>query len=71
MNRELLERIAKEAGFEVHPGSEFIMVGHNGHITEKLEKFLLAIVRECGDVADNYVDHGIPSSAIEIHFGFE
>lgn len=38
-----------------------------GSLWEK--KFAELIIQECGDVADNYVDHGIPSSAIDKHFG--
>jgi len=36
---------------------------------ENVEKFAKLIIEECGDIADNYVDHGIPSSAIDKHFG--
>ena len=36
---------------------------------EDVEKFAKLIIEECGDIVDNYVDHGIPSSAIDKHFG--
>ena len=32
-------------------------------------KFAELIIKECGKVADNSVDHGIPSAYIDKHFG--
>jgi len=33
------------------------------------EKFAKLIIEKCGDIANDYVDHGIPSSAIDRYFG--
>jgi hypothetical protein len=35
------------------------------------ERFAELIIKECGDVADDYVEHGIPSAAIDKHFGIK
>ena len=35
------------------------------------KKFAELIIEKCGELADNYVDHGIPSSAIDKYFGVE
>ena len=34
-----------------------------------LEEFAKLIIEKCGEIADDYVDHGIPSSAIDKYFG--
>jgi len=34
-------------------------------------KFAELIIAECGEIADNSVDHGIPSAYIDKHFGVE
>jgi hypothetical protein len=33
------------------------------------EKFAELIIEKCGDIADNSVDHGIPSAYIDEYFG--
>ena len=33
------------------------------------EKFAKLIIEKCGDIADNSVDHGIPSAYIDEYFG--
>ena len=38
-------------------------------IEEDLEKFAELIIEKCGDIADNSVDHGIPSAYIDEYFG--
>jgi hypothetical protein len=40
-----------------------------GFMWEK--KFAELIIKECGDIADDYVEHGIPSAAIDKHFGIQ
>jgi len=35
------------------------------------KKFAELIIKECGGVADDYVEHGIPSAAIDKHFGIQ
>jgi hypothetical protein len=57
MNDKLIAELACKANMTVFPSG--------------LEKFVELIVKECGEIADNSVDHGIPSAYIDKHFGVE
>ena len=57
MNDKLIAELAHKANMTVFPSG--------------LEKFVELIVKECGEIADNSVDHGIPSAYIDKHFGVE
>jgi len=57
MNDKLIAELAYKANMTVFPSG--------------LEKFVELIVKECGEIADNSVDHGIPSAYIDKHFGVE
>lgn len=39
--------------------------------TRQTVKFAELIIEKCGDIADNSVDHGIPSAYIDEYFGVE
>lgn len=70
MNKELI-KFALEANlinYVEHetPRHYFISVDAS---LENVEKFAKLIIEECGDIVDNYVEHGIPSSALEEFFG--
>jgi len=43
----------------------------DGQLHFDCEKFAELIIEKCGEIADNYVDHGIPSSAIDKYFGVD
>jgi len=64
---EQIKQIAEQAGYKPLPGFDFA----NGLQEVFMEKFAKLIIKECGEIADNYVDHGIPSSAIDKYFGVE
>ena len=38
-------------------------------IEQNQEKFAKLIIEECGEIADNSVDHGTPSADIDEYFG--
>jgi hypothetical protein len=69
MNKLMLE-LAEQAGFMVEDDN--IYVGDMFDcVASKLQFFAELIIAECGEVADNSVDHGIPSADIDKHFGVE
>lgn len=37
--------------------------------TRQIVEFAKLIIEKCGDIADNSVDHGIPSAYIDEYFG--
>ena len=43
----------------------------DGVTSDQMAKFAELIIEKCGELADNYVEHGIPSSAIDKYFGVE
>ena len=57
MNDKLIAELAHKANMTVFPSG--------------LKEFAELIVKECGEIADNSVDHGIPSAYIDKHFGVE
>lgn len=66
MNQQI-KQIAEQAGYKPLPGFDFA----NGLQEVFMEKFAKLIIKECGEIADNYVDRSIPSSAIDKYFGVE
>lgn len=60
---ERIKELALQAGLI------YIMTPDKPYINEDLEKFALMIIEKCGDIADNSVDHGIPSAYIDEYFG--
>lgn len=63
---ERIKELADEAA--KYGAAMFLLTGRNGGELF-IEKFAELIIKECGDVADDYVEHGIPSAAINKHFG--
>ena len=53
----------------IQAGLVYIMTPDKPYINEDLEKFAMLIIEKCGDIADNSVDHGIPSAYIDEYFG--
>ena len=61
--KERIKELALQAGLI------YIMTPDKPFIEEDLEKFAELIIEKCGDIADNSVDHGIPSAYIDEYFG--
>lgn len=65
-----IKKLAEQAGC-TYTMNNAITTKHNGLPIDVMEKFAELIIKECGDVADDYVEHGIPSAAIDNHFGIK
>jgi len=68
MNQRI-KKLAEEAGFLTEDGNFY--ADSFDAINDEVEAFAELIIKECGKVADNSVDHGIPSAYIDKHFGVE
>jgi len=66
MNDRIRE-LAEQAGYKPLPGFDFA----NSLQEVFIKKFAKLIIEKCGDIANDYVDHGIPSSAIDKYFGVD
>ena len=62
MNRQLLQKLYFQA-------VEICETDGDNSAWKFEEEFARLIIRECCIIADEYVEHGIPSFAIERHFG--
>ena len=69
MMNERIKKLAEEAGFLTEDGNFY--ADSFDAINDEVEAFAKLIIKECGEVADNSVDHGIPSAYIDKHFGVE
>ena len=59
---ERIRELAKQAGLEMCScGCDMP--------TRQTVEFAKLIIEKCGDIADNSVDHGIPSAYIDEYFG--
>ena len=65
---ERIKELADEAA--KYSAIMFLPTGEDGDALF-IQKFAELIIKECGDVADDYVEHGIPSAAIDKHFGIK
>jgi len=66
MNKRIFE-LADEAGFLTENGK--VYADSFETINEEFEAFAKLIIKKCGEIADNSVDHGIPSAYIDEYFG--
>jgi hypothetical protein len=64
MNERILE-LVEQAGFIVEDG----VIDWASDYSAELETFAILLIKECGSVADDAVEIGIPSTDIENHFG--
>ncbi|CAB4131712.1 hypothetical protein UFOVP132_223 [uncultured Caudovirales phage] len=64
---KIINEFADEAGFLIE-GDKIYADSFNS-INDILEEFAKLIIEKCGDIADNSVDHGIPSAYIDEYFG--
>ena len=64
MNERIRELMIKSGAFDHYEINE----GVDGDELP-MEKFAKLIIEKCGDIADNSVDHGIPSAYIDEYFG--
>jgi len=75
MNKEILNRLASEAGFKVLYSSKYgsgiwSSLNEEKPIHDNLEKLIEMVVRECAGVADkNYFYLGSKGNIIKRHFG--
>jgi hypothetical protein len=70
MNKELI-KFALEANlinYVEHETPRHYFVSANADI-DNVMQFAKLIIEKCGEVTDDYVEHGIPSSALEEFFG--
>ena len=66
---EQIKQLAEEAGFLTENGKFY--ADSFDAINDKLEEFAKLIIETCMDIADNSIDHGLPSAYIAKHFGME
>ena len=63
-----IKQLLTQAGFYVDDKGK--VWGDPAHdITSQTMKLITLIVEKCGDIANDYVDHGIPSYPIDCYFG--
>jgi len=66
LKTQALEWFARERGLELVHLSPTLDPLSQKQVDEKFAKL---IIEKCGDIADDYVDHGIPSAVIDKYFG--
>ena len=64
---KIMKEFADKAGFLIE--GDKIYADSFDSINNILEEFALMIIEKCGEIADNSVDHGIPSAYIDEYFG--
>jgi len=67
MNNERLIQLADKAGFLTEDGNFY--ADSFDAINDEIEAFARLIIEKCGEIADNSVDHGLPSAYIDEYFG--
>jgi hypothetical protein len=65
-----IKKLAEQAGC-TYTMNNVITTKHNGIPIDVMEKFAKLIIKECGEIADDYVEFNLPSRAIDINFGIK
>jgi len=62
-----MKKLVEQAGFYVDNKGK-VWGDPANHITDQTVKLIKLIVEKCGDITNDYVDHGIPSYTIDRYF---